>query len=205
MSYTLETRHSSAASDIDAAVSHADNEAHTAPHAVALPAPSKSIAEVLDTVAAAVAEDPHAARTAYQVDNHLAGVTEVHVRAGHHRFVVDEPTDLGGTDLASNPIEYALASLGACQAITYRFWSEKLGIAFERLCIEVDGSIDFRGLLGLSDEVRPGFEKVHVTVRISGPAAPEDYARLQEAVESHCPMLDVFRNRVLATTDRHVS
>jgi uncharacterized OsmC-like protein len=169
------------------------------------PAPSKSIRAVLDEMAAAVAAEPTAARASYQVDNHLVGATEVHVRAGSHRFVIDEPAALGGTDRAPNPIEYALASLGSCQAITYRFWAEKLGIAFDRLCIEVDGDIDFRGLLGLTDQVRPGFESVRVTVRIAGPASRQDYERLHVEVERHCPMLDVFRNHVSASTDLQTS
>lgn len=167
--------------------------------------PEKTIREVLEGTALAVVEDPNAARASYHVDNHLVGATEVHVRTASHRFVVDEPAELGGTNLASNPIEYALASLGSCQAITYRFWSEKLGIAFDRLCIEVDGDIDFRGLLGLSDQVRPGFESVRVKVSISGPAPRAEYERLHAAVEHHCPMLDVFRNHVTASTKLHTS
>jgi uncharacterized OsmC-like protein len=167
--------------------------------------PVKTIREVIEGMALAVLEDPAAAQASYQVDNHLVGATEVHVRAGSHRFIIDEPSDLGGTNLASNPIEYALASLGSCQAITYRFWSEKLGIGFDRLCIEVDGDIDFRGLLGLSDQVRPGFESVRVQVRISGPASRAEYERLHAEVERHCPMLDVFRNQVLADTKLQTS
>ena len=167
--------------------------------------PSKSICEVIEGMALAVIEDPAAAQASYQVDNHLVGATEVHVRAGSHRFVIDEPSDLGGTNLAPNPIEYALASLGSCQAITYRFWAEKLGIPFDRLSIEVDGDIDFRGLLGLSDDVRPGFESVRVSVRITGPAQRAEYERLHAEVERHCPMLDVFRNQVLASTKLQTS
>ena len=48
---------------------------------------------------------------------------------GNHTFKVDEPEALGGTDLAANPVQLILASLGACQAITYQVWAAKLGIA----------------------------------------------------------------------------
>jgi hypothetical protein len=59
----------------------------------------------------------------------LVGITEVDVRTGAHTFTVDEPPALGGADVAANPVQYALASLGSCQAITYRFWAEQLGVA----------------------------------------------------------------------------
>ena len=36
-------------------------------------------------------------------------------------------------DVAANPVQYALASLGSCQAITYQFWAEQLGIGFDTL------------------------------------------------------------------------
>jgi hypothetical protein len=41
-------------------------------------------------------------------------------------FTVDEPPALGGADVAANPVQYALASLGSCRAITYRFRAEQL-------------------------------------------------------------------------------
>lgn len=202
MSQTLEVRRSTVANDSQVDAERRQTSSRPALQVIdsGMAAPSKSIREVLDEMAAAVAVDSTAAQTAYQVDNHLAGATEVHVRAGSHRFVIDEPAALGGTDRAPNPIEYALASLGSCQAITYRFWAEKLGIPFDRLRIEVDGDIDFRGLLGLSDEVRPGFESVRVSVHITGPAPRPEYERLHAEVERHCPMLDVFRNQVVAST-----
>ena len=81
----------------------------------------------------AVADDAANARAVFAAQGTLVGVTEVDVRTGAHTFKVDEPPALGGADVAANPVQYALASLGSCQAITYRFWAEQLGIAFDSL------------------------------------------------------------------------
>lgn len=40
------------------------------------------------------------------------------VASGKHRFQVDEPTSLGGSDRAPTPYDYLLAALGSCTSMT---------------------------------------------------------------------------------------
>ncbi len=90
-----------------------------------------SLQSVLDGLTQAIAADEAAAAVSFDAEATLVGVTEVDVATGRHTFKVDEPEVLGGTDLAANPVQLVLASLGACQAITYRVWAAKLGIEIE--------------------------------------------------------------------------
>lgn len=159
---------------------------------------------ILDTTAAAVAQDPSAAAVTLAADSELIGVTEVDVRVGDRVVKIDEPEALGGTNLAPNPHEFALASLGSCQAITYRFWSEKLGIRIDELRVDVRGDLDVHGVFGLKDGVRAGFSDVDVSVQISGPETPERYEELRIAVNKHCSVLDIFANPVPVTTSMTV-
>jgi uncharacterized OsmC-like protein len=146
------------------------------------------------------AQDPGAALFTVSVGSDLVGATEVAVRMGDKVATVDEPEVLGGGGVAPNPVQFALASLGSCQAITYRFGSERMGIRIDHLAVEVQGDIDLRGLFGVSDGVRPGFGGVDVRVKISGPETPERYEALRRAVDDHCPVLDVFTNEVTVQT-----
>lgn len=163
-----------------------------------------SLTEVIAQTGAAVAADPANARAVFRVGQDLVGVTEVHGTTGSgHRVVIDEPAALGGANAGANPVEYALAALGSCQAITYRFWAASLGVAFDSLRVEVEGDLDVRGFFGLDDAVRPGYEQVRVNVHISGPESPERYAELQRHVDEHCPVLDLFANPVPIHIELH--
>jgi uncharacterized OsmC-like protein len=147
----------------------------------------------------AVDDDAANAQAVFSAQGTLVGITEVDIRTGTHTFKVDEPPALGGADAAANPVQYALASLGSCQAITYRFWAEQLGIPFDSLTVRLEGDLDIRGFFGFDDTVRPGFTAIRVDVRVSGPETAERYAELAAAVDAHCPVLDLFANSVPVT------
>ena len=155
-----------------------------------------TLSTVINDTRTAVADDPAAAQVLVTADGTLTGVTEVEMRTGTHAFTVDEPAKLGGGGTAPNPVQYALASLGSCQAITYRFWAEHLGISLGTLTVRVEGDLDIRGFFGVHDGVRPGFSAVRVQVGITGPETPQRYQELAAAVDEHCPVLDLFRNPV---------
>ncbi|WP_067852131.1 OsmC family protein [Nocardia shimofusensis] len=116
------------------------------------------------------------------------------VTARRFQIEVDEPPALGGADTAANPVEYYLASLLSCQVVTWRVWADKLGIAVEDIRATAEGDLDVRGFFGFDDAVRPGFGAVRVRVEITGPESRERYLELQQAVDAHCPVLDLTRN-----------
>jgi uncharacterized OsmC-like protein len=147
----------------------------------------------------AVADDAANAQAVFSAQGTLVGITEVDIRTGTHTFKVDEPPALGGADAAANPVQYALASLGSCQAITYRFWAEQLGISFDSLTVRLEGDLDIRGFFGFDDTVRPGLSAIRVEVTVAGPESDERYAELAAAVDAHCPVLDLFKNPVPVT------
>ncbi len=144
-----------------------------------------SLSTLIADTRKAVADDPANAQAVFAAQGTLVGVTEVDIATGAHSFKVDEPPALGGADAAANPVQYALASLGSCQAITYQFWAEQLGIGFDTLSVRVEGDLDIRGFLGFDDSVRPGLSAVRVEVTVSGPESPERYQALAAAVDQH--------------------
>ena len=160
---------------------------------------------ILDDTASAIAADPGLAAARFDADCELVGVHEVDVRVNDQLIKADQPPAFGGGNVGPKPVEFALAALGSCQAMTYRIWSERLGIRFDEIKVEVEGGLDIQGILGLRDGTRPGFGDVSVKVRISGPEPRERYEELRRAVNMHCPVLDVFTTPVPVTTTMSAS
>lgn len=161
-----------------------------------------SVAEFVTAAKVALTSDPTQAWARFKAHHDLTGPTEVTVNVGSgHHFTVDEPEALGGSNTAANPVEYALASLGSCQAISYRVWAAQLGVALDKVEVEIEGDIDLRGFFGIDERVRPGFNAVHIRVRLIGPESATRYEGLAAAVDAHCPVLDLFRNPVPVTRE----
>ena len=160
---------------------------------------------ILAGTAEAVAAESFRARVSFTATGRAIGEVATEVTARQHTFVVDEPASLGGQDAATNPVEYALGAFLGCQVVTYRFWAAQLGVQVDSLEATAVGDLDVRGFFGLDDSVRPGFSEVRVEVRVSGPESEERYAELQDAVDRHCPVLDLFANRTPVRTTLRVA
>lgn len=100
----------------------------------------------------------------FRTEGALDGPTHVRLVSREHLIEVDEPAVLAGGDAHANPVEYALASLASCQAITYRFWAAKLGVQLDGLEIAAEGDLDLHGFFGLDSDVRPGFTAIRLEV-----------------------------------------
>lgn len=143
-----------------------------------------------------IAADATTAQLTYKVVGRGIGSVGTEIRAGKHRFLVDEPGALAGDDAAASPVEYALGALVSCQVVVFRLYAQALGLTIDAIEIAAEGDLDVRKLFGIDESGRAGFHDVRVRVDITGPDSAEDYERLRGIVEEHCPVLDLFANPV---------
>ena len=166
----------------------------------AVTASATNLGRVIAATGDAVAADKANAQVVFRASAVAQDAVASTVSLGEYRVEVDEPPALGGENKAPNPVEYYLASLLSCQVVTWRIWAEKLGIKVGEITAHAEGDLDVQGFFGLDDAVRPGFNEVRLVITVSGLETPERYRELQEAVDAHCPVLDLTRNATPVTT-----
>ena len=147
-----------------------------------------------------IAAERTAAHFTYRVRGTGDGAVATRIAAGAHTFLVDEPAALAGDDVAASPVEYALAALISCQVVVYRLYAQALGIRVDDIAVTADGDLDAARLFGADESVRAGFTAVRLHVELTGPETQARYESLRDAVDAHCPVLDLFQNPTPVTT-----
>jgi uncharacterized OsmC-like protein len=99
----------------------------------------------------------------------------------------DEPSGIGGTDRAPNPVEQLLGALGNCLAVGYAANASVAGITIRDLRIDLDGDIDLHAFLGLADG-HPGFSAIRVAVHLDTDADNAAVAELHKKVAATSPV-----------------
>lgn len=80
----------------------------------------------------------------------------------------DEPPVLLGENKGANPGEVILHGLLGCMTTAMMLLAAARGIEVESVSSQVEGDIDLKGFLGLSDNVEKGFQQIRVSFDIKG-------------------------------------
>ncbi len=118
------------------------------------------------------------------------------------RFFVtmDGPAGLGGVDAAATAAETLLAALAGCITSGIAANAALFNVPIEALSVDLEGDIDFRGLLGHDKSVRNGFTDIRYTVTIQSPASEEQVRRCKETIDRKSPVADSLANPVKITS-----
>ena len=113
-------------------------------------------------------------------------------------FTIDagEPAVLLGTDTGPNPAEALLHALAACLTTSLVYVAAARKVTLTRVESTLEGDMDVRGALGLSDEVRNGFQRIRVTFRIEGDAPAEKLQELVNRAQQRSAVFDMVSHGV---------
>jgi uncharacterized OsmC-like protein len=136
----------------------------------------------------AIQDRPEAASTTWSAEVHWSGgFRSAAVVRGFAPVPSDEPTALGGTDQAPNPVEQLLAALGNCLAVGYAANASVAGIELRDVRIELTGDLDLHAFLGLRGG-HAGFDGIRVAVHVDTDAPPEALDALHAKVIGSSPV-----------------
>jgi uncharacterized OsmC-like protein len=150
----------------------------------------------------AVKEMPHLAKFRFRASNRwmsgtysesrvesFSGAGGEHTHQTQFRYDADHPAVLVGQDRGPTPIEFLLHGLASCITAGIGNIAAVRGVTLTSVESRVEGDIDLRGILGLSDQVRNGYERIRISFDIAGDAPPE---KLREIVQQACDRSAVF-------------
>lgn len=157
-----------------------------------------------EEIVEAVKEQPELAKFQFRASNlwDMGGYNRTTIKgfygageehgAEDRTFVVDadEPPVLLGEDQAANPVEYLLHALTACLTSTIIYKAAARGIAIESLESTLEGDLDARAFLELSNDERKGYQNIRATFKVKSDASAEEIKQMTE----FSPVLDVVSN-----------
>jgi len=108
----------------------------------------------------------------------------------------DEPPVLLGGDAGPNAVEAVLHALASCLVVGFVYNATARGIGVDSMELDLEGDLDLQGFLGLSKNVRPGYEGIRVICRVKSSATDEALQDLWAYSQEISPVMDIVRNPV---------
>src|SRR5262245_23295453 len=108
----------------------------------------------------------------------------------------DHPTVLVGEDRAPLPIEFLLHALASCITGGIANIAAARGVVLTEVESNIEGDINLLGILGLSKDVRNGYQGIRASFCIKGDATPETLQEIVEQSRARSAVFDVLTNGV---------
>ena len=131
---------------------------------------------------------------------HAAGGEDT-TRSAAFEIDAGEPAILLGTDTGANPAEYLLHALAACLTTSIVYVAAARNVQLTSVESTLEGDMDVRGCLGISDEVRNGFERIRVSFTVRGDATPEKLREVVARAQARSAVFDMVSNGVPVEID----
>ena len=135
--------------------------------------------DILQGTVQAIDEDPELGKCKFRASNKWIGGTHncttvtgfygAKQEIAHKQTFelhADEPPILAGGDEGANPVEHLLNALASCVTTSMVAHAAVRGIHIEELESKLEGDIDLRGFLGLSNDAPKGFTDIRVKFKV---------------------------------------
>ena len=155
----------------------------------------------------AVAEQPELAKFQFRASNqwvrgthsrtHIEGFSGAggeHEQTAEFVYDGDHPPVLCGKGNAPTPVEFLLHAIAGCITAGIGNIASARGIELESVESRVEGDVDMRGLLGIDDQVRNGYQGIRLRFKVKGDADAETLRRIVTQSQARSAVYDVLTN-----------
>ena len=116
-------------------------------------------------------------------------------------FDADHPEIFASEDKGITPIEYVLVGLASCLTAGVAAVAQNRGIQLRSVESKLEGKMDIRGILGIDNEVRNGYDDIKVTFKIDGDASKKELEAIVAQSQKRSAVYDVITNPVNVTVE----
>jgi uncharacterized OsmC-like protein len=124
------------------------------------------------------------------------GAGSEHKHVAPYKASGDHPTVLCGADTGPTPVEWLLHALATCLMAGVGNVAAARGIKLSEVKAKIEGDIDLLGLLGLSKDVRIGYQGIRVSFEIDGDATSEQLEQIVMQSKARSAVFDVLTEGV---------
>ncbi len=117
------------------------------------------------------------------------------ITAGPYRMQADEPTSVGGTDLAPTPYDYLLAALGSCTSMTVGLYARRKKWPLDEVTVSLRNSRIHAEDCQECDTKEGMLDHIEIEIGLRGSLTTEQRAKLIE-IAGKCPVHRTLKSEI---------
>ncbi len=102
---------------------------------------------------------------------------------------------------AATPVEIVLAGLASCLTAGVAAVAQARQVQLRSVSATLEAGMDIRGILGMDEDVRNGFDGIKVTYKIDADASPEDIKAIVAQSQKRSAVYDIIANPTNVTVE----
>ena len=111
-----------------------------------------------------------------RVRAHSENATKTVVKARNFQLIIDEPTEMGGTNEGATPVEYVLGAFSGCLNVMAHLIAKEMDITLRGIKIDISGTLNPARLYGQSYDERAGFNQSNQAVQSDAGGGASDHS-----------------------------
>jgi uncharacterized OsmC-like protein len=123
------------------------------------------------------------------------GYLKQEIIAGAHKFIADEPREVGGTDEGPDPYSLLLAALGACTSMTLQMYAKRKGLPLEKVEVSLRHSHIYAKDCEECETREGSISRIERYISLTGPLTQEQRERLLQMAQ-RCPVHQMLTSEI---------
>ena len=111
-----------------------------------------------------------------------------------YQFCTDHPEVFASEDKGATPVEMVLVGLAGCLTAGIAAVAQHRNIQLKSVKATVEGGMDLRGMLGICENTRNGFDAITVHYEIEADATADEIASLVAQSQTRSAVFDTIAN-----------